>query len=115
VPEKVEKPIDLLLWFEEVPNNPNTYTIRTAFPSMGVLAYLPHPLVVTFTTTTNLELPNPNYLKIHAAVCRIAHMSGAAGYLDLYDREIGERQVMACDGSSADLLVSQLSQALLIA
>ena len=89
--------------------NQNNHTVQTTFP------ILPHPLVVTFTTTTNLELPNPKYLKLHAAVCRIAHMSGAAGYLDLYDREIEERWVMACDGSTADLLVSRLSQALVVA
>ena len=64
---------------------------------------------------TGLELPSPKYLKLHVAVCRIAHMSGAAGYLDLYDQEVEAIQVMACHGSSADLsLDSQLSQALLV-
>ena len=87
------------------------YRIQTAFP----LGNLPQPPVVTFTMTTDLELPDLKYLKLHVAVCRIAHMLGTAGYLDLFDREIGERQVMACDGSSADLLVSRLSQALLVA
>ena len=42
-------------------------------------------------------------------------MSGAVGYLNLYDREVEEKGVMAPDGSSADLLVSRLSRVLLVA
>ena len=128
---------DLLLWFEAVPvSNPwqmiqprvaltylisliqdtlNTYTIRTAV-RIRTITTLPNPLVVTFTTTdNNLELPNPKYLRIHAAVCRVAHMSGAAEYMELHDREDGEKNVMAYDGSSADLLVSRLSRVALVA
>jgi hypothetical protein len=128
---------NLSLWFEAVPVSnplqmiqprvaltyfisliqdfPNTYTIRTAVP-ISRLMNLPNPLVVTFTTTdNNLELPNPKYLRIHAAVCRVAHMSGAFWYLDLHDREDGEKNVMAYDGSSVDLLVSRLARAALVA
>ncbi|CAA7265222.1 unnamed protein product [Cyclocybe aegerita] len=103
----------LALWFEEVPNNPHTYRVRTLLPNLRGLSQLgPHP-VVTFTTTTNLELPDPKYLRLHAAVCRVAHMSSAAKYLDLYDRELEERKALARDGSSAELLSTQLRRALL--
>jgi len=34
-----------------------------------------------------LPLPNPAYLNLHAACCRIAHMSGAAEYLNQMDRD----------------------------
>jgi len=68
-------------------NNPNTYYIAL-HPNMLSLALIPQPRIITFSTTTNLELPDPKYLKLHAAVCRVAHMSGAAGYLDLCDRDM---------------------------
>lgn len=79
------------------------------------LALIPQPRIITSSTTTNLELPDPKYLKLHAAVCRVAHMSGAAGYLDLYDRDVEQTGVLARDGSSADVLVSQLHRVLLVA
>ncbi|KAF8880120.1 hypothetical protein CPB84DRAFT_1687711, partial [Gymnopilus junonius] len=53
-------------------------------------------------------VPNPAYLNLHAAVCRIAHMSGAAGYLYLEDREIEKLKVLSRDGSSAKFLASRL-------
>ncbi|KAF9483354.1 hypothetical protein BDN70DRAFT_791535, partial [Pholiota conissans] len=60
---------------------------------------------ITFTSTDlSLPLPNSRYLRLHAAVCRVAHLSGAARYLDLEDRKIEKLGVLACDGSSADLL-----------
>lgn len=30
-------------------------------------------------------LPNPTYLRIHAACCKVAHMAGAAGYFELLE------------------------------
>ena len=73
----------------------------------------PQPLVVTFKSTDrSLELPDPRYLKLHAVACRVAHMSGAADYLDQFDRDLEEKGVLAHDGSSADLLASQLYLAL---
>ena len=39
------------------------------------------PEYVKFTTERqDLPLPSPRYLEIHAARCRVAHMSGAADY-----------------------------------
>ena len=32
------------------------------------------------TERQDLPLPSPRYLEIHRAVCRVAHMAGAAGY-----------------------------------
>jgi len=41
---------------------------------------------VTFTTPdpVNYPLPNPQYLAIHAACAKVAHMSGAAATIDKY-------------------------------
>jgi hypothetical protein len=78
-----------------------------------LLQNLPQPHVITFTSTNPaLALPNPRYLELHAAVCRVAHLSGAAEYLDRFDRDLEEKGVLAYDGSSAALLASRLHQAL---
>lgn len=52
----------------------------------------------------DLPLPSPRYLEIHAACCRIAHLSGAAEYIDNLLRAVEELDVLAEDGGSADVL-----------
>ena len=87
----------------------NTYRVHTLDGGMLSLSHLPPNPVITFTSTDpSLPLPSPEYLELHAAVCRIAHMSGAAGYLDQEDRDLDRIGVLARDGSSANLLASRL-------
>jgi hypothetical protein len=121
----------LELWFEHVtvrtqsvPSSPcplmlsqgDTYTICTVNPYGFPFVLLPANPTVTFTTTDpSLPLPKSDYLRLHAAVCRVAHMSGAAGYLDLEDRKIERLGVLARDGSSADFLTSRLMHVALVA
>ena len=87
----------------------NTYRLHTLDPTLLPLQHLgPNP-VITFTSTDHsLPLPNPEYLKLHAAVCRVAHMCGAGDYLDQQDRDFDRTLVLAGDGSSANLLSSRL-------
>jgi len=117
---------DLSLWFEEIvvsappiasfecplvliSSQNNTYRVCALDPGVGLLTMLPPNRSITFTSTDpHLPLPNPEYLRLHAAVCRVAHLSGAAGYLDLEDRKVEWLGVLARDGSSADLLASRL-------
>ncbi len=54
----------------------NTYNIHSSAPCF--VANMPPQ--VTFSTKTDLPLPDPQYLKIHAAVCRIIQWSGAYTY-----------------------------------
>jgi hypothetical protein len=87
----------------------NTYRVHTLDPNIIVLQHLPPNPIITFTSTDpTLPLPNPEYLKLHAAVCRVAHMCGAADYLDQQDRDFDRTTVLARDGSSANLLASRL-------
>ena len=37
-----------------------------------------------------MNLPNPHFIKIHAAVAHILHLSGAAGFIDFVKREFGD-------------------------
>ena len=88
----------------------NTYRLGAVDFGYILLSHLPPNHNITFTSTDpNLPLPNPEYLKLHAAVCRVAHMSGAAGYLDQEDRDVDRIRVLARDGSSANLLASRLT------
>ena len=74
----------------------NTYRLCTSDPGMAALLHLPPVPIITFTPTDpNLPLPNPEYLKLHATVCPVAHISGAADYLGF--------EVLVHDGSSANL------------
>ena len=52
----------------------------------------------------NLPLPNPAYLRIHAACCRVAHLSGAGKYIDKVSEDLKDVRVLSKDGSSAHLL-----------
>ncbi|KAI0654426.1 hypothetical protein C8Q70DRAFT_925846 [Cubamyces menziesii] len=93
----------MLLWLEKVDEEDNTYRVvlargRThdAINVREKAHFVSHH--------PDLPVPNPRYLHIHATCCRIAHMSGAADYLDLVLRDIEESQVLAEDGTSADTL-----------
>ena len=87
----------------------NSYRMDMVEPQFGALLHLsPNPIITFTSTDPSLPLPNPEYLKLHAAVCRVAHLSGAAGYLDQEDRDVDRIGVLARDGSSANLLASRL-------
>lgn len=69
---------------------------------------------ITFTSTSEtLELPDPRYLRLRAAVCRVAIMSGVADYLDKHERDLEEMTVLTEDGSSGELLASRLQNVVL--
>lgn len=59
-----------------------------------------------------LPLPDPRFLALHAACCKVAQMSGAAEYVDKMDRDLEEMQVLGEDGGSADVLVYAMSKLL---
>ncbi|KAF5388374.1 hypothetical protein D9615_000746 [Tricholomella constricta] len=64
---------------------------------------------VTFTTKDPeyLPVPAPELLALHAMCCKVAHLSGAAEWIDMvYADEIG---VLAPDGTSGDMLGYALS------
>jgi len=68
------------------PDAPNSYKLCSNIPELCAVRRLPK--YVEFRTgRPDLPLPSPRYLEIHAAVCRIAHMSGAADYYHGLDDE----------------------------
>jgi hypothetical protein len=62
--------------------------------------------IVTFTTRDPEKLPLPSleYLKIHAACARVAHLSGAGEHIDKILRELEYTKVLSDDGASAEAL-----------
>ncbi len=77
------------------------YRIQVA-PRVQQVAHFPQE--VQFVTHHNLALPDAKYLRIHAACCRIAHLSGAAEYLDDIHRRMERDPVLSEGGESADVL-----------
>ena len=57
----------------------------------------------------NAPLPDPQLLALHATCARVAHMSGAAEFLDRLQWDAEETKVLAFDGSSAALLSNLIS------
>jgi hypothetical protein len=75
----------------------NTYRICSKYSRL--LRELPN--TVTFVSqNADLDLPDPRYLKMHAACCRVAHMSGAAKYIDdiMANLDEGHKKVLSVDG-----------------
>ncbi|KAI1786074.1 hypothetical protein LXA43DRAFT_1035354 [Ganoderma leucocontextum] len=79
----------LYLWFEPIEDVPNRYRLCSVWTP-------PHGLVrgqeITFQSTDpRFALPNREYLRIHAACCRVGHLSGASLQLSvLLNREAEE-------------------------
>jgi hypothetical protein len=84
---------------------PNTYRICSSEEYSRSIRHLPS--TVTFKCHYgNFDLPDPRYLKMHAACCRVAHMSGASEYMDdiLEDLDKGQTKVLSEDGSGGKIL-----------
>ncbi|CAE6363955.1 unnamed protein product [Rhizoctonia solani] len=63
------------------------------------------PAVVTFSSTlSDLELPDPQYLALHAAVSRVIKFTDAVGIIERVIDDEEEIKVLSEDGSSGQLL-----------
>lgn len=78
------------------------YNVRVAPPLTH--ANTGTPPQVQFVTQTNLPLPDPKYLRIHAACSQVAHLSGAFQYLNDSECALEGLLVLAEDGTSSEVL-----------
>ncbi|KAF9513966.1 hypothetical protein BS47DRAFT_1382187 [Hydnum rufescens UP504] len=86
---------------------PNKYRVG-AFPER-LLTLFDLLCEVIFTSSDPLlPLPNPRYLEMHTTATKVAHLSGAAEYIEKTLRDLEEVKVLVADGSSAELLKSAL-------
>ena len=61
---------------------------------------------VTFSThdPEHLPVPAPELLALHATCCKVAHLSGAAEYIDKVYHDAERMGVLASDGTAGDIL-----------
>ena len=93
-------------------DDPNSHSYKVYWTSP--LGKTP-PDEITFTNHAypgaDIPLPSKKYLSIHATCCKVAWMSGAAGYLNKVIWEQETMEVLSADGSSADVIANAIFQA----
>ncbi|EKM57142.1 uncharacterized protein PHACADRAFT_91812, partial [Phanerochaete carnosa HHB-10118-sp] len=96
---------ELNLWLEAVPDSEHAYSVR-CYPVGD--PRIQNPVRFTTPDTQEYPFPDPRYLKLHAACARVYHLSGAAEYIESFQREIEDTMVLADNGSSAEMLAFAL-------
>lgn len=89
---------ELHIYFEPKEGVPNTYTVRNALPVLPSMSMFPKD--ITFRSSTNVKLPDPNLLAIHRACARIAYATGAGESALQFFQDFEDGEVRA-DGSTA--------------
>jgi hypothetical protein len=93
----------LTMWFEAT-DEKDLYLIKTAVDEMKEEFELPEKVKFENNDPSRFhDLPSPHILKVHAALCRVLHMSGAAEYIGkiIDDADtLGDTKALATDGSS---------------
>ncbi|KAF8889169.1 hypothetical protein CPB84DRAFT_1733076 [Gymnopilus junonius] len=90
----------LEIWLEKIDaDDPDRHryklaAIRPSIPEYGRQIELTTPDPVEY------PLPDPRYLRLHAACARVAHLSGAGEYIEKALRDIEDIGVLANDGGS---------------
>ncbi|KZT01958.1 uncharacterized protein LAESUDRAFT_443286 [Laetiporus sulphureus 93-53] len=105
----------LVLAFEPMEAEPNVYRILTWGKAKN-RRDLSEIVTLSDHSNSGKALPNPVYLSLHAALCKVLHASGRAEELDriLADLNEGETPVLSHDGSTADLLEIALLRAVAV-
>ncbi|EEB90280.1 hypothetical protein MPER_11531 [Moniliophthora perniciosa FA553] len=99
----------LKLWFEAT-SIPHCYHVKAA---SGYFPATARKKTITFVTSdSELSLPSPELLALHAACAKVAHLSGAAAYIDKLDRDTDDLCVLAHDGGSSSILNNALLRSL---
>jgi hypothetical protein len=84
----------------------NTYTIKASNP-IYLRGCQANPITLT-SQHPDLLLPNPTYFKIHAACCKVAHLSGATEYIENTLNNLEDIGVLSQGGSAAHVLMFAL-------
>ena len=93
----------------------HTYDVRLADPVLGrgmgiksPVQFKVHHVDISGCKRPDpayLPLPDPRYLELHAACCKVAHMSGAGQYLHNIFYNMEDLRVLEEGGQSAEVLV----------
>ncbi|KAG8816345.1 hypothetical protein FRC17_000360 [Serendipita sp. 399] len=97
----------LKLCFDEFPGFENRYKVQKYGPTLFDPS-IKSEVEFMAPNAETMPLPNPAYLRLHAACAKIAYMSGAGEIIHNLEREIVDMGVLAADGSSVDYLQYRL-------
>ena len=103
---------ELQVALEPVPDTPHTYKVRTwgrVAPRLGL------PKTVTLASASGAPLPNPTYLALHCAICKVLWSSARAEELKEVLEDLEEVTLLAPDGSSANLINIAIYRSLALA
>ena len=103
---------ELQVALEPIPDAQHTYRVRTwgkVAPRLGL------PKTVKLSSASGAPLPNPAYLALHCAICRVLWSSARAEELKAVLEELEEVTLLASDGSSANLINIAIYRSLALA
>lgn len=69
------------------------------------------PKTVSFVSRHRIPVPDPRYLALHATCAKVIHRSGMAEILNKILEDLEQTDVLASDGSSANILDHALMMA----
>jgi hypothetical protein len=97
-----------LLYYDTSQNVENKYNLEAAEPFI----LNDYPEYVTFNTPDPLKFPVPSadYLSIHAACAKVAHLSGAGACIDKFYRDMDDSTTLDPNGASAEMLEHAISE-----
>ncbi|KAI4521694.1 hypothetical protein K525DRAFT_200608 [Schizophyllum commune Loenen D] len=103
----------MVIWLEALGDNRYQANGAVQYEPIFLNAVYSTDGIIEFTTpdATAYPLPSQHYIELHAAACKVAHMSGAAGLFDEFDEALDEDGVLAEDGSQMYILEHRLLQA----
>ncbi|KAL1693032.1 hypothetical protein GGG16DRAFT_50173 [Schizophyllum commune] len=103
----------MVIWLEPLGDNRYQANGAVQYELIFLNAVYSIDGIIEFTTpdATVYPLPSRQYIELHAAACKVAHMSGAAGLFDEFERALDEDGVLAEDGSQMYILEHRLLQA----
>ena len=97
--------------FSEPQHSSGTVSLQSQKDCYEVKCFGPKPhrdvrQFVKFSTSDpeNLPVPARELLALHATCCKVAHLSGAAEYIDEIYRDADKLGVLPADGTSGDML-----------
>ncbi|KAN0082941.1 hypothetical protein V8E55_008736 [Tylopilus felleus] len=102
VESNVHEAFNRLMLYFEATSQEDCYEVKW----FGLKPYPNVRQFVKFSTSDpeNLPVPACELLALHATCCKVAHLSGAAEYIDEISRDADRLGVLSADGTSGDIL-----------
>ncbi|KAF8875988.1 hypothetical protein BD779DRAFT_1449710, partial [Infundibulicybe gibba] len=95
----------LRIWLEPT-SVPNEYTPHSVHDGVWVQD-MSNPAAFS-SADSELPIPSPDYIALHAACAKVANLSGAGEYVESMWDNIEDARVLSTDGSSSMLLLFAL-------